>query len=355
MPETMQAVICHGPEDYRLERRPVPEPGPGEALLKVEAVGICASDLKCFHGAPMFWGDETRTGYVEAPVTPGHEFTGSVVAIDAAGTNKWGVSIGDRIVSEQIVPCGECRYCIRGQYWLCAPHQIYGFKQATQGAMADYLLVPATARVHKVSADLPAAHAAFAEPLSCALHAVERATIGIDDVVVVAGAGPIGLGMIAGAHLRGPKLVVALDFDPRRRELAKACGADLAFDPTEAMDEVLKLTGGYGCDVYMEATGHPAAVPQGLQMLRKAGTFVEYSVMREPVTVDWTIIGDSKELDIRGAHLGPYCWPAAIRMIEQNLLPVERIVTHQLPVTRFAEGIDLVGDGTRSVKVALIP
>jgi len=68
---------------------------------------------------------------------------------------------------------------------------------------------------------------------------------------------------------------------------------------------VQKLTGGYGCDVYMEATGHPAAVPQGLYMLRKAGVFVEYSVMREPVTVDWTIIGDSKELDIRGAHLGP--------------------------------------------------
>src|SRR5882757_2284231 len=224
MPETMQAVVCHGPEDYRLERRPVPEPGPGEALLKVEAVGICASDLKCYHGAPLFWGDENRVGYCEPPVTPGHEFTGTVVAIDAAAETKWGVRSGDRVVSEQIVPCEECRYCRRGQYWLCQPHKIYGFKQATQGAMADYLLVPANARVHKISADLPAAHAAFAEPLSCSLHAVERATIGMEDVVVVAGAGPIGLGMIAGAHQRGPKLTIALDFDPHRRELALACG-----------------------------------------------------------------------------------------------------------------------------------
>src|SRR4051794_40007088 len=170
-------------------------------------------------------------------------------------------------------------------------------RRACRVCRAAVLPGPAPPRVHRVPADTPAAHAAFAEPLSCALHAVERATIGIDDVVVVAGAGPIGLGMIAGAHLRTPKLVVALDFDPKRRDLALACGADLAFEPTEAMDEVLKLTGGYGCDVYMEATGHPAAVPQGLQMLRKAGTFVEYSVMREPVTVDWTIIGDTKELD----------------------------------------------------------
>ncbi|HEX3814753.1 MAG TPA: alcohol dehydrogenase catalytic domain-containing protein [Mycobacteriales bacterium] len=357
MPDTMQAVVCHGPEDYRLERRDVPQPGPGEALLQIEAVGICASDLKCYHGAPMFWGDETRPAYCESPVVPGHEFTGKVVALDAAARERWGVDVGDRVVSEQIVPCNECRYCERGQYWLCQQHNIYGFKKATHGAMAEFLLVPAQARVHRISADLPAAHAAFAEPLSCALHAVERATIGIEDVVVVAGAGPIGLGMIAGARQRGPKLVVSLDFDAKRRDLAKACGADLALNPgdTDVIEEVRKLTGGYGCDVYLEATGHPAAVPQGLQMLRKAGTFVEYSVMREPVTVDWTIIGDTKELDVRGAHLGPYCWPAAIRMIENNVLPVERIVTHQLPVAQFAEGLDLVGDGTRSVKVALVP
>lgn len=357
MAETMQAVVCHGPGDYRLERRPVPEPGPGEAVLEVEAVGICASDVKCFQGAPLFWGDADREGYCQPPVVPGHEFTGRVVAIDAAGTARWGVEAGDRVVSEQIVPCGRCRYCLRGEYWVCQQHDIYGFRQATQGAMSSYLLVPANARVHRISPDLPAAHAAFAEPLSCALHGVERGEIGMDDVVVVAGAGPIGLGMIAGARSRGPRHVVALDYSPARLELARACGADITLNPGEvdAVAEVRALTGGYGCDVYLEATGHPAAVPQGLFMLRKLGTFVEYSVMREPVTVDWTIIGDTKELTIRGAHLGPHCWPAAIRMLESGVLPMDRIVTHQLPVEKFREGIDLVSDGTQSVKVALLP
>jgi threonine dehydrogenase-like Zn-dependent dehydrogenase len=123
----------------------------------------------------------------------------------------------------------------------------------------------------------------------------------------------------------------------------------------DAIAKVLALTEGYGCDVYIEATGHPSAVEQGLHMIRKLGTFVEFSVMREPVTVDWTIIGDTKELTIHGSHLGPYCYPIAIDMIRRGLLPMDRIVTHQLPLSAFQEGIDLVGAGDRSVKVTLTP
>ena len=123
----------------------------------------------------------------------------------------------------------------------------------------------------------------------------------------------------------------------------------------DVIDEVLKLTEGYGCDVYIEATGHPAAVEQGLHMICKLGTFVEFSVMREPVTVDWTIIGDTKELNIHGAHLSPYCYPIAMNMLSKGLLPMDDIVTHRLPLARFQEGIELVGSGAESVKVVLEP
>ena len=115
------------------------------------------------------------------------------------------------------------------------------------------------------------------------------------------------------------------------------------------------LLDGYGCDVYIEATGHPAAVEQGLNMIRKLGTFVEFSVMREKVTADWTIIGDSKELNVHGAHLGPYCYPVAIRMIGQGLLPMDEIVTHRLPLADYQKGIDMVVSGLTSVKVTLEP
>jgi threonine dehydrogenase-like Zn-dependent dehydrogenase len=357
VPETMQAVVCHGPRDYRIEEVPRPVPGPGQALVRVQAVGICASDLKCYQGATKFWGDENRPAWAETGVIPGHEFVGEVVEIDDVAARRWSVEVGDRVVSEQIVPCWECRYCQRGQYWMCAPHDIYGFRRRTPGAMSSYMVYPAEALVHKVSKDLPPAHAAFTEPLSCALHAVERGNIHFDDVVVVAGCGPIGLGMTAGAAAKFPAKVIALDVSDAKLELAKLCGADLTINITEQdpVQVVRELTGGYGADVYLEGTGHPSAVPQGLNLLRKLGTFVEYSVFKENVTVDWSIISDDKELDVLGAHLGPNCWPAAIRMIESGRLPMDRICTHQLPLERFQEGLDLVAEGTRSVKVSLIP
>jgi threonine dehydrogenase-like Zn-dependent dehydrogenase len=353
----MQAVVCHGPEDYRLEDVPVPTAGPGEALVRVEAVGICASDLKCYHGAPKFWGDEHRPAWAETEVVPGHEFVGIVEQLDDAARERWGIEVGDRVVSEQIVPCWSCRYCLDGKYWMCEPHTIYGFKRATHGGMASHMVFPADALVHKISADLPPAHAAFTEPLSCALHAVDRANIGFEDVVVVAGCGPIGLGMIAGAAAKSPRLVIALDLSDERLDVGKACGADITINvaDTDAVAKVKELTGGYGADVYLEGTGHPSAVVQGLALLRKLGTFVEYGVFGSETTVDWTIISDDKELDVRGAHLGPNCWPAAIRMLESGALPMDRICTHQMPIAEFKRGLDLVADGTESIKVTLMP
>jgi threonine dehydrogenase-like Zn-dependent dehydrogenase len=357
IPDTMQAVVCHGPRDYRLEEVAVPRPGPGEALVRVEATGICASDLKCYHGAAKFWGDENRPAWAETEVIPGHEFVGEVVQLDDAARERWGIEVGDRVVSEQIVPCWECRYCLRGQYWMCQPHILYGFKRATPGGMASYMTYPPEALVYKISKDMPAAHAAFTEPLSCSLHAVERAGISFEDVVVVAGAGPIGLGMVAGAAAKSPAQVVAVDMAPSKLELAKLCGATLTIDIREQdpVEAVRDLTGGYGADVYIDGTGHPAAVPQGLNLLRKLGTFVEYGVFGSDVTVDWSIISDDKELDVLGAHLGPYCWPAAVRMLESGTLPMDRIVTHQLPLDQFQEGLDLVAEGSKSIKVSLIP
>ena len=357
LPATMQAVVCHGPLDYRLEEVAVPTPGPGEALVAVEACGICASDLKCFHGAAKFWGDADRPAWAERGAIPGHEFVGRVVSLDEEAATRWGIAIGDRVVAEQIVPCGACRYCRRGQYHLCLPHAIHGFKRAHPGGMASYMVYGRQARVHKVSAELPPAHAAFVEPLSCSLHAVQRAGIQFEDVVVVAGCGPIGLGMVAGARAKGAAHVIALDREAHKLELAARCGADVVVDVSDAdpAAAVARLTEGYGADVYLEATGHPSAVLQGLHLLRKQGRFVEYSVFKDEVTVDWTVISDDKELDVLGAHLGPHCWPAAVALVESGALPLDDICTHQLPVERFAEGLELVADGSSSIKVTLLP
>jgi len=358
LPQTMQAVMCYGPRDYRLEEVPVPRIGPGEVLVRVLGAGICAGDAKCYAGAPLFWGDERRQGYCQPPVTPGHEFVGRVVALGEGAAEKYGLSLGDLAISEQIVPCWECRFCRRGQYWMCQFTDVYGFRQRTFGAMAEYMRFPADALNYKVPDVLEPEQAVYIEPLACAIHAVERGEIEFGDTVVVAGCGSLGLGMVAAARLKNPGCLVAIDLLDFRLSVVKECGADVLLNPArvDVTQEVLELTDGYGCDVYIEATGHPGGVVQGLHMIRKLGTFVEFSVMGEPVTVDWTIIGDTKELNIHGAHLGPYCYPLAMEMLVKGQVPVDSIVTHQLPLEDYAEGFDLMLTGAQeSIKVMLVP
>jgi erythritol/L-threitol dehydrogenase len=357
LPNKMAAVVAYKPHDYRFEERKVPKPGPGEVLIRVKSTGICASDIKCFTGAPMFWGDEHRPPSCQAPVTPGHEFVGEVVGLGEGASEKYGLKMGDHAVSEQIVPCWDCRYCKQGAYWMCAIHDVYGFRQRTFGSWAEYMLFPAGALNYKVPVTIPFHHAVFIEPLACSIHAVERGNIQYRDTVVIAGCGPLGLGMIAAAKMKGPEKIIALDLSAERLEVARRTGADITLNPGtgDVVQTVLDLTSGYGCDVYIEATGHPAAIEQGLRMVRKLGTFVEFSVMREKVSVDWTIIGDTKELTINGSHLGPRCYPVAIRMIESGVLPIDEIVTHRMPLKDYLTGIELVRSGPTSVKVTLEP
>jgi threonine dehydrogenase-like Zn-dependent dehydrogenase len=355
IPKTMQAVRVYGPNDYRLEEVPVPSIGPGEVLVKVLASGVCASDVKT-HDGYRVWGSPGIAPYIETPVTPGHEFVGQVVALGAGAAEKYGLQIGDHAVSEQIIPCWECRYCRRGQYWMCQPHDIYGFKKdRAEGSWAEYMKFPANAINYKVPQELPAAQAALIEPMACAIHAVQRGNIQLGDVVAIAGMGPIGLGMIQTARLKGPGLLIALDLKPHRLELAKKLGADLAIDVSQgdAVQRVLDLTEGYGCDVYIEATGAGPAVSQGLQMIRKLGTFVEFSVHAGPVAIDWSIIGDVKELDIHGAHLSAYTYPLAIDYLLHGQIDGAALVTHQLPLARYEEAVEIAHRGDDSIKVIL--
>ena len=353
----MAAVVCHGPRDYRLEEVAVPTVGPGEVLTENLRVGICASDLKCWNGAKLFWGEDGSGGYADPPAIAGHEMMGRGTALGEGAGEKYGLEIGDLCIAEQIVPCNACRFCLRGQYWMCRVHHVYGFKRALPGGMAKYTKHPPHALVHKLPADMEPRLAATIEPLVCSIHAVQRAKIEFEDTVVIAGCGPLGLGMVGAARLCNPHRLIALDLRDYRLEVALHLGADLTMNPSreDVVARVLELTDGYGCDVYIEATGNAEAVPQGLQMIRKLGRFVEFSVHTEPVTVDWTLIGDQKELDIYGSHLGPFCYPLAIEHITSGKIDVSRIVTHELPLTEFERGLQMVNEATESIKVQLVP
>ena len=352
----MTAVVCHGPEDYRVEQVDRPTPGPSEMVIRISACGICASDCKCWSGAKMFWGGiESDSAWVKPPVIPGHEFFGVVDELGPDAAAHFDVQPGDTVIAEQIVPCDRCRYCRAGQYWMCEVHNIFGFqRKVADGGMSEYMLIPRTARVHTIPSSMKLADAAIIEPLSCAIHVINRGELRLDDVVVIAGAGPIGLMMVQVARLRTPRKLIVIDMVQERRDLALKFGADLVIDPAHenALAIVQSHTNGYGCDVYIEATGSPGGVTQGLELIRKLGRFVEFSVFGKETSVDWSIIGDRKELDIRGAHLGPYCYPIAIDLLDRGLVTSDGIVTHDYAFEQWDEAIK-VANSLDSIKVLL--
>lgn len=326
IPKTMKALVAYGKGDYRYEERyPVPECGDDDIIIKTEACGICAGDLKCLDGAARFWGDEKNFSWVRPPFIPGHEFLGIIVKI---GKNVSFWKEGERVCAEQIVPCGECRFCKSGRYWMCQPHATFGFQSENNGGMAEYVRYPKTAIIHRIPDSMPVEKALLVEPYACSKHAVDRAAITNEDVVVISGAGTLGLGMVTYARMRNPMKLIVLDLKKERLEKAKEFGADCVWNPSEldVVDEIMKLTDGYGCDIYIEATGHPDSVSQGLEMIRKLGRFVEFSVFSKTASIDWSVIGDGKELDVLGSHLSPYCFPFVIENINSGNLKTDGIV-----------------------------
>ncbi|WP_040503095.1 zinc-binding dehydrogenase [Herbaspirillum lusitanum] len=353
----MKAVVCHGPKDYRLQTIRCPQAGRNELVIRIGACGICASDCKCHSGAAMFWGGDGQDSWVKPPVVAGHEFFGYVAELGEGAAEHFGVQQGDRVIAEQIVPCEACLFCKTGKYWMCEVHNIFGFqREVADGGMAEYMRLPSNAVVHKIPMDMPLEDAAIIEPLSCAIHTVNRGDIQLDDVVVIAGAGPLGLMMTQVAKLKTPRKLVVVDLVPERLALAREFGADVVIDPAreDALAVIKGLTGGYGCDVYIETTGVPAGVTQGLQLIRRLGRFVEFSVFGKETSADWSIIGDRKELDVRGAHLGPYCYPVAIDLLARGLVTSKGIVTHSFPLEKWEEAFALA-NSVASIKVLLKP
>jgi len=352
LPKTMKALVAFSKDDYRfVPDYQVPECGPDDIIIKTEACGICAGDLKCMHGAERFWGNEKDPSWVKPPFIPGHEFLGNIVEV---GENVKDYVLGDRITADQIVPCGECKFCKSGRYWMCQPHATFGFQNTNNGGMAEYVRYPKTAVIHKVPRDMPLEKALLIEPFSCSKHCVDRAQITNEDVVVISGAGTLGLGMITYARMKNPAKLIVLDMIDARLKKAKEFGADLVLNPgkCDAVSEIMKLTDNYGCDIYIEATGHPSSVKQGLAMVRKLGRFVEFSVFGSETTVDWSIIGDGKELDVLGSHLSPYCYPFVIEHIEKGDLKTEGVVSSIYKLEDWEEAFDKASGKDGDFKIA---
>lgn len=353
MNKTMKALQLYGPMDMRLEQVPYPECGDDEVIIKVRGCGICGSDLKNFAGGHE-WNVPPEERFIETPVIAGHEFYGEVVE---RGRNVTEFELGDLMISEQIIPCGHCRFCRDGHYWMCQNLRMYGFQKECMGGFAQYMRIHRRGINHHIPRHFSVQQAALIEPLGCSMHAVERAKLTHEDVVVVSGLGAIGLGIVAMARLALPKKIIGLDLRENRRELAKAYGADIVLDPAQCdvVKEIQNMTDGYGCDVYIEASGSAASVTQGLKAIRNLGRYVQFGIFAKDILANWNIIGDEKEIDVLGSHLGPYCFDAVIAGIEHGLIPTDGIVTHCFPLEQWDAAYETAVKDPSAIKVVMIP
>jgi len=352
--EKMRAIVEYDAKDFRYEEVERPVPGPGDVLLKIEVAGVCAADrYRYFGGDP--WTERARAGrkdWKRKPRIMGHEYTGRVVEMGEGAAEATGLKIGDLAVAELIIPCRTCYYCTNGLYYLCANpgYLIHAF--------AEYMNCPRGSIIWKIPESIPLQEAALIEPLSCGSHGVKRARIGPHDTVVVGGLGPIGMSMLQSARLIHPYRLIGLDLDDKLCETALELGADYAFNPktTDVNEAILELTDGLGCSVYLEASGSTASLETAFQVLRKAGRLMVFGVYLQKASLDFTEVGEFKELEIIGGHLAAWEYPVVIQRLERGLLNAKIMITDVFPMAQFQEAFEVKSNpGRSSIKTLLIP
>ncbi|MCW1966891.1 MAG: alcohol dehydrogenase catalytic domain-containing protein [Anaerolineae bacterium] len=328
----MRAVIIEKPYQASLIERPMPSITPNQVLVKVGAVGICASDVEVYEG--------TRPAdYVRYPCQPGHEWSGTVVAIGDETTH---LKVGDRVAVEGHHFCGKCYFCQRGQTNLCQHYNEFGF--TLPGAYADYVAVRADL-AHPFSTALPFEVAALTEPAACAGHGLLRANVRPGDNVVVIGPGTIGLLGVAWAKALGAERIIAVGVDRNNETFARSVGAtDYITLADNAVNAIRDLTDGHGADVVFESAGNPQAVLLALDLVRRGGTVVQVGIAGGDHHIRLSPdLACLKDLRLHGVFAYTSAvFAETLRRIESGALNVRPLITHRLPLAQFADGLALL-------------
>ena len=342
---TMTAVVHWGREPGQVELReaPVPEPGEGEVLLRVGAVGVCGTDVHVYHSPSPF---------SSLPVTLGHEFTGTIAAV---GARVEGWREGDRVVSETAAyVCGKCAYCRGGNYNLC-PHR-RGFGYRADGAMAPWVRVP-TRCLHRIPDGLSFETAALTEPCCVAYNAlVERSSVRPGDSVLVLGPGPIGLLCLALARLwgAGTTIVAGLPTDAPRLEIARSLGATHAVEVQQVGELVRGLGDGYGVDVVVDATGVSAALGTAMEAVRPLGRIVKVGWGHQPLGLSLDPIV-AKAVTLSGSFSHTYnTWERVIALLSSGQLDPSPLIGLRGPLEGWLDGFEQMHAG-RIAKAVLLP
>jgi L-gulonate 5-dehydrogenase len=335
----MRIAVTTAPGTMCVRDAPEPIAGPGQALVAVEAVGLCGSDYHLFDGTHP---------YAHFPQTQGHEFAGVVTAFGPGYAGP--LTPGQRVAVEPLLPCGGCFACRRGRYNCCRDLKVMGAH--VPGALAEYVTVRADA-LHPVG-DLDAATAALAEPLSIGLQAVDRGAVAAGDTVVVLGAGPIGLAVTLGAVDRGARVLVA-DRVPSRLDHARVFGASAVVDTaaTDLAAAVEEWTAGEGAAVVVDATGVPALIRTAFDLVAPSGTIVVVGISDQEVSIP-VIEFSRKEVTVLGSRNNAGIFPAAVDLVRRHAATVRTLITHTFPLAEVPEAIRYAASHPAQVGKAII-
>lgn len=275
----MKAAVYYGPHRLEIDDVAEPEPGPGTVKLKVGFNGICGTDLHEFYAGPIFVPTEPHplTGQ-QLPLTMGHEFSGTIVAV-GAGVTGW--SEGDRVAVEPIYKCGHCHPCRAGNYNVCQQIGFHGLM--SDGGMAEYTVVP-TDMLHRLPDNVSLELGALVEPMSVAYHAATLGEAGAGDTALVFGAGPIGIGLWFALRGKGVEDVFVVEPSPTRRQAIETLGAK-TLDPTalDVPEFVADHTAGAGADAVFDAAGVTPAVRTALASVGSRKPMVSVAIYERPI------------------------------------------------------------------------
>ena len=354
--DTMRANVFQAPEKFNVVEVERPRPGPGEALIRVTLTTICGTDVHIVKG--------------EYPVRPGlvlgHEPVG---VIEELGSGITGYEVGERVLVGAITPCGQCEACLSGHLSQCGHGSGYEaiggwrFGNTIDGAQAEYLLVPsAQANMAKIPDDVTDEQVVLlADIASTGFSGAQSGGVRIGDTVVVFAQGPIGLCATAGAKLMGAAQVIGVDSDPVRLAMAKRMGADVALDFTkvDVVEEVKRLTRGYGADVAIEALGTQQTFESALRSLRPGGTLSSLGVYSGKLELPYSAfaagLGDHRIVTTLCPG-GKERMGRLIAMVQSGKFDPTPLLTHRFRLSQIDEAYRIFSNRLDGVlKVAVTP
>ena len=336
----MKAAVFFAPGDMKLKDLEIPRIADEELLIRVRACAVCGTDIRVFEGK--------KTKGITPPAVIGHEISGEV---QERGKEVKGYNVGDRVAIIPVVPCRNCYYCLNGMENICANRTAFGYEYG--GGFQEYMRVPEVAvkagNVVKIDPTISFEEASLIEPFACCFNGSRRSGIRPGDVVLIVGAGPIGLMHIQLARMAGARRILVSELIPGRRDLAASMGADKVFDPhvLKLTEVALEETGGRGVDSTIMAIGVPSLVNDLLKVTRKGGTvnlFAGFSGAGD-AQIEANILHYNEVYLTGTASASRSHFHEALSLVLAKRIDLSPLISHRFPLSDIGQAFQITKNG----------